>query len=189
MIDLLVLYLHVAAAVVLVGATVASRLAERGVSDAPDLAALRGALDVGRRTGRANPLLALVLLASGLYLGRAGLWSAPWFWLAFATWFANLVLAARVVVPARRALGAAAAQAGEGAVPTQVDALRRARAPAIAHDVMIGLDLGTLMLMLARPEPGMALLWPLLGVALSCASRVAASLPRLARPTPAARDA
>ena len=181
------LFVHVLAAVMLMGGTVAVRLGHHAVLDASQLAALRGALDVVRRIGRANPVLALLLLASGAYLGTTGLWATPWFWVSLATWIANGVLAARIVVPAAQAIGAAAAAAGDGAVPTAIDAMRRAPRPAIAHDVMIGLDLGTLAIMIAKPEWLGATLTPLLGVALMLGCRAVAGARR--RPGEAATAA
>lgn len=180
-----VMFLHIASAMLLMGSTAASRVAERGIRAAPDLATLRGALDVVQRATRFNPALAIVLLISGAALGRGGWWSEPWLWVAVATWIVNLILAVRFVVPGHRALGTAAAQAGDGPVPAPVDALRHARAPGIALDVMIGLDFGTLLLMIAKPDVETALLWPALGVAISCAIRFATNRPGNPRATPA----
>ncbi|MCW5634074.1 MAG: hypothetical protein KIT17_12135 [Rubrivivax sp.] len=166
-----VLYLHIAAAMLLVGGTVAARLAGSGVRAATDLSALRGALDAVRRATRLNPLLAILVLASGAVLGRSW-WSTPWFWVATAAWIGNLAMAVRFVGPGHRALGLAAQRAGSGAVPDGVDALRHRLAPALALDVMIGLDFGTLLLMVLKPSGTVpALLWPALGVLLSCAMR------------------
>ena len=164
MTHLTVLFVHILSAVLLMGGTAGVHLAERAVHDAGDLASLRGALDVMRRISRANPALAIVLLASGVYLGRAGFWLEPWFWVSAATWVANLILAVSLVGPAAERLGAAAAKAGDGAVPAAIDALRRASAPAIAHGAMVGIDLGTLANMVLKPDLAEALLWPLLGV-------------------------
>jgi hypothetical protein len=179
-----VLYLHVAAAMLLVGGAVASRLAASGIRAAADLSALRGALDANRRTARLNPLLAGAVLLSGVALGR-GWWDAPWLWAALATWIANLVLAVRFVVPGHRVLHIAAEHAGPGEVPAEIDALRR-RLPALALDVMIGLDFGTLLLMVAKPSGVTALLWPAAAVALSCALRYAVPGGRGERVHPAA---
>lgn len=180
-----VIFLHIASAMLLMGSTAASRIAERGLRAAPDLATLRGALDIVQRTTRFNPMLAIVMLVSGAILGRVGWWSEPWFWVAVATWIANLILAVRFVVPGHQVLGMAVAQAGDGPVPAPLDALRQARAPAIALDVMIGLDFGTLLLMVIKPDVETALFWPLVGVALSCAIRFAGDLPRIGRSAPA----
>jgi hypothetical protein len=183
MLHVFVLYLHIAAAMLLVGGTAASRLADSGVRAAPDLSALRGALDVIRRAMRLNPLLAIAVLLTGAVLGR-GWWSEPWFWVAVATWFANLVLAVRFVVPGHRSLHLAAEQAGHGEVPAEVDAARQ-RLPTLALDVMIGLDFGTLLLMVVKPSAATALLWPLAAVALACAIRYAMPMTRGERARPA----
>lgn len=176
MLNLFVLFLHMASAALLMGSTLASRMAEHAVRGAPDLATLRGSLDVVQRTTRFNPVLALILLISGAYLGQEGWWSTMWFWVAVATWFSNLLLAVRFVVPGHRSLGIAAAQAGNGSVPTAIDALRRAMVPAVALDVMIGLDFGTLLIMIVKPGASTAWLWPLVGVAVGCAIRFVRTL-------------
>lgn len=166
MIHTLVLYAHLLSAALLMGATIAARFARTAVLQAGDTSALRGALDVARRISRANPVLALVLLASGAWLGSAGYWRSPWFWVAVAAWFANLLLAVKVVVPAGQRAGAAGAQTTDGPVPAELDALRREPAAAAAHDAMIGLDLAILAVMIAKPAPVEAIVWPLLGVML-----------------------
>jgi hypothetical protein len=171
-----VLSLHIGAAMLLVGGTVASRLAGGGIRAAADLSALRGALDAVGRATRFNPLLAAIVLLSGAMLG-GGWWGEPWFWVAVAIWFANLVLATRFVAPGHRSLHAALEHAGHGVVPAEVDALRR-RLPAPALDVMIGLDLGVLLLMVLKPAGTTALLWPAAAVALSGAIRLALELVR-----------
>jgi len=189
MLNLFILYLHIASATLLMGSTLASRLAERVLRGAPDLATLRGSLEVVQRTTRFNPPLAIVLLVSGAYLGQEGWWSTAWFWVAMATWFANLVLAVRFVVPGHRSLGVAAAQAGKGPVPAAIDAMRRAVVPAVALDVMIGLDFGTLMIMVVKPGASTAWLWPLLCVAAGCAIRFARMRRASTRTTTAAAAA
>jgi hypothetical protein len=186
MLNLIVLYLHIASATLLMGSTLASRLAERALRGAADLATLRGALDVVQRSTRFNPPLAMILLISGAYLGQEGWWSTAWFWVAVATWFSNLVLAVRFVVPGHRSLGITAAQAGDGPIPVAIDTLRRAVAPAVALDMMIGLDFGTLLIMVVKPGAATAWLWPLLGVALGCAIRAARSLHASGHASPAA---
>ena len=161
-----ILYLHILSATLLVGSSVAARLARRVVLGAADLASLRAATDVVRRVSLANPGLAIILLASGLYLGRVGFWHAAWFWAAIAAWLINSLLAVRVVGPAGRRLGLTAARAGDGTIPADVAALRRARVPAVAADVMIGLDLAVLLLMIAKPAAALAILCLPAGVGL-----------------------
>lgn len=112
-----VVLVHFASAALLMGGAVATRLAERAVGAANDLATLRGALDVLRRMSRINPALALLLLASGAWLGRYGMRATPWFLIALVTWFANLILVARFVSPHQKTLGTAVGRTGEGPVP------------------------------------------------------------------------
>ena len=179
-----VLWLHIAAAMLLVGGTVASRLAAGGIGAAADLSALRSALDAVGRATRLNPLLAVTVLLSGAVLGGAW-WGEPWFRVAVAIWFANLVLAVRFVAPGYRTLHVALEHAGHGAVPAEIDALRR-RLPAPALDVMIGLDLGVLLLMVLKPAGATALLWPAAAVVFSGAVRYALALVRGGRTGPVA---
>jgi hypothetical protein len=164
----ILLCLHIAAAMLLVGGSAAARLAEAAVADAADLPTLRGALDGLGRAARLNPAFAIVLLLTGAALG-SGWWGTTWFWVAVAGWAANTGLAARVVGPARRALQLAAESAGRGPISAEVDALRRRRVPAIARDAMLGLDVGILLLMVSKPSAGAAVLWPLAAAALSIA--------------------
>lgn len=171
----LMLYLHILSAALLVGSSAAARRARRVLLDASQQASLRAVAEVSRRISLANPVFAMLLLASGLYLGSAGFWSMAWFWVALAAWVANLALAAMVLGPAGARLGMAAARAGDGAIPPHLDALRRARAPALAADAMIGLDLGVLLLMVAKPTAVAAIVWPLLAVGAMLALGLAAT--------------
>ncbi|MBE7416525.1 MAG: hypothetical protein HS128_02055 [Ideonella sp.] len=164
-----ILYVHILAATLLIGSSVAARAARRVMLGATDLTSLRAAAEVARRISLANPAIAMVLLATGLYLGGAGFWRAAWFWVAVAAWAVSSVLAGKVLGPSGRRLGVAAARAGNGAIPPQVEALRRARAPVIAADVLLGLDLSLLLLMVAKPAVMAAIVWPLLGVGLALA--------------------
>lgn len=185
MLHFFILYVHIAAAMLLVGGTAAARLADRAVRAAADLCALRGALGAVGSAARLNPALAVALLLTGAVLGR-GWWDAPWFWVAVASWVVNAVLAARFAGPAHHALLLAAQRAGDGAVGADVDALRQRVAPALALDVMVGLDFGLLLLMVLKPSLAGALLWPAATVALSCALRHVPALAGGTRGRPAA---
>lgn len=180
-----VLYVHIASAILLVGGTAATRFAHSALRAAADLSALRGALDTLRRATCLNPALAVALLLTGAVLGR-GWWDAPWFWVAVVSWVANSLLAARLLVPAHQSLQRAAQRGGDGVVPAEVDALRHRLAPALALDVMVGLDFGMLVLMVLKPAVAGALAWPAAAVALSCALRYVVPLARGERSRPAA---
>jgi hypothetical protein len=185
MTHLILLALHIAAAMLLVGGSAAVRLAEAAIGNAADLPTLRGALDGLGRAARLNPVFAIVLLLTGAALG-SGWWGTTWFWVAVAAWVANNVLAASVVEPARRALQLAAEGAGRGPISAEVDVLRRRRVPAIARDAMLGLDVGILLLMVSKPSAGAAVLWPLAAAALSIAVGQLQPIARGGRGGPAA---
>lgn len=144
-------FVHVASAVALVGQSLGAPLIHARVRGARTLAELRLWLDFARQSARWNPPAALVLLGSGLYLGSAGWWRQPWFQVAVAAWLLNTLLAARLVKPAAAALGAAAARAGDGPVPDDMDALRRRKAWAAAR-VMLANDLAILYVMIDKPS-------------------------------------
>jgi hypothetical protein len=74
-----VLIVHVFAAVVLIGSALHAPLARGLVRTAATLDDLRRALDFSRRATRWNPVAAVALLGSGVYLGSIGWWSLPWF--------------------------------------------------------------------------------------------------------------
>lgn len=187
MTHLTLLALHIAAAMLLVGGSAAARLADAAIGSAADLSALRGALDALGRAARLNPVFAIVLLLTGAALG-SGWWGTTWFWVAVAGWAVNTLLAARVVVPAQRALQLAVERAGRGPVPAEVDALRRRRMPAIARDAMLGLDVGILLLMVSKPSAGAAVPWPLAAAALSVTIGQLLPIARGGRARPAAAE-
>ncbi len=147
----LVLFAHLLSAVVLIGSGLVAPLTHRFICAARTLGELRGWLDFGRRSSKWNPVAALVLLGSGVYLGSVGWWSEPWFFVALAAWVLNATLAGAIVGRTAAALGQAAAPGGEAPVPPEVDALRRSRGWALAHDAMLANDLAILWIMLAKP--------------------------------------
>ena len=147
----LVLFVHVVAAVALVGHSLTTPISRAVLREA------RTVRDVGRlaafehRLSRWNPAIALVLLASGVYLGSAGWWWQGWFYVSIAAWLVNSALAARIVGPGVAALAAAADAAGDGPVPPGVDALRRSTRLAVASQVMLGADIAILFIMMNKP--------------------------------------
>ena len=148
----IVLLVHVAAAVVLVGHATLVPVTRAALRKAGTLAVLKGILAYEHQASRWNPAVALVLLASGLYLGSAGWWTFGWFYVSVAGWMANMCLAVAVVKPGFKALTAAAAAAGEGDVPAHVDALRRLSRLAVGLQVMLANDLALLFTMMVKPS-------------------------------------
>ncbi|MFO7691934.1 MAG: hypothetical protein R6V57_02495 [Vicinamibacterales bacterium] len=153
-----VLLVHIASAIVLVSSALFAPLTRHAVLRAPTLDRLRDWLDFLRRSGRANPPAAMLLLGSGVYLGSAGWWSQPWFYVALGAWAANLLLATRAVKPSAIALARAAASAGDGPVGPDVDRLRRSRRWELGEGIMRGNDVAMLYVMFVKPSAAESLL-------------------------------
>jgi|WetSurMetagenome_2_1015567.scaffolds.fasta_scaffold119003_2 hypothetical protein len=152
-----VLFVHVVAAMALVGHSLGTPITRAMSREAGSLAALRNIVGVEARLSRFNPLVALVLLGTGAYLGRAGWWQMPWFYVAAAGWVVNSILGVAVVKRDMQALGAAAAAAGDGPITRTVDALRNSTRLAVAQQVMLANNLGLLYLMMLKPTLAEAL--------------------------------
>lgn len=180
-----ILVVHVLSAVVLIGSALHAPLARGLVRTAGSLDDLRRALEFSHRATTWNPLAALVLLASGIYLGSIGWWSLAWFYVAVAAWIANLVLAVTVIQRTERAMATMAGTTGDGPLPPALDALRRGRVWHLAHAVMLANDLAMVYVMYTKPELSGSLLVVLaaLAVAIGIATatspdrRVAVSVP------------
>jgi hypothetical protein len=147
-----VLFVHVVTAMTLVGSTLMSPFLKAALLDARSVAELKALAGYANRSMKWKPLMALVLVASGVYLGSVGWWAQPWFYAALAAWFANMALGGGVIRRSATALGAAVSQAPEGAIDAGVDALRRAKAWSLGTALMMANDLATLYLMFTKPE-------------------------------------
>jgi len=155
--DSLVLFAHILAAMVLVGSSLFAPLVLRAVRSAGSVAELRGWLDLGRRSSSGNPLAAMVLLGTGIWLGRIGWWTQAWFWVAVGSWLVNSTLAAAVVRRAATAVAIAAGRAGDGPVGAEVDRLRRSRAWILAEAMIGANDVAMLYVMIDKPALGPSL--------------------------------
>ncbi|MCC7383370.1 MAG: DUF2269 family protein [Deltaproteobacteria bacterium] len=153
----LILFVHVLAGVVLLGGSIFAPLTRAAIRRAETLGALRSWLDFARRSARANPVAAMLLLGTGLYLGSAGWWSAPWFAAASVLFVINSAFAARVVAAESMRLGRAAAVLPDGAVPDHLDRLRWSLRWDTAADVLVACDVATLFLMTNKPTGAVTL--------------------------------
>mgnify|MGYP001766972047 CR=1 FL=1 len=147
-----VLLVHIASAIVLVGSALFAPLTRHAILRASTVDRVLDWLDFLRRSARANPPAAMVLLASGLYLGSEGWWSQPWFYVALGAWVANFSLATFAVKPSVIALARAAAGAGSGPVGAEIDRLRRSRRWEVAEGLMRGNDLAMMYVMFVKPS-------------------------------------
>jgi hypothetical protein len=154
----IVLLVHIASGIVLVSSALFAPLTRHAILRAPTTDRLRDWVDFFVRSARANPPAAMLLLASGLYLGSAGWWSQPWFYVAAGAWAANFLLATLAVKPSVAALARAAAGAGNGAVGLEVDRLRHSRRWEVAEGIMRGNDLAMLYVMFVKPSLAESLL-------------------------------
>lgn len=159
-----VLFVHISSAIALIGGSLVAPHIRTLIADASTVAELKTGLLLARRAARFNPLLAIVLLATGLYMGSLGWWHQPWFVVAFGGWWVNFLLATLVVKRNAIAIRQAALQEGEG-LSERVDRLRRSRGWMIAARVMLGVDFSLLYLMLNKP--GLAGSLAVVGVAVT----------------------
>lgn len=147
----LVLFVHVVAAVALVGHSLGSPVTIAAIRDAATLPDLGRVVGLEHRLSRLNPLVALVLLASGVYLGSVGWWTQPWFYVSVAGWMINAALAGSVLKPIMGALMADTRNRPEVAVPQTTNAVRRSMRLLIATRVMLANDIALLFIMMNKP--------------------------------------
>lgn len=142
-----VIFIHVLAAAVLIGSGVASPLLRGAVRNASTKSALLGWLGYARQAGSINPMAAMVLLASGIYLGTQGWWKAGWFMVGVAVWVANLLLASQMIQKLAQRIGQTAASLPGEALSREVDELRWTARWDVAAEIMLANDLATLFIM------------------------------------------
>ena len=147
----IVLFVHVFAAVALVGHSLSTPVIRNVIREADSLHDLRHWLAFAARAGRLNPVAAVILLATGIYLGSYGWWGQPWFLVSIAAWLVNAALAGAVLKPSYKAVMSAAAKAGEGPVTAEVDELRQSRRLAVSEQAMLASDVVILFVMFNKP--------------------------------------
>jgi uncharacterized membrane protein len=148
----LALFVHIAAAAVLIGTSVVTPFIGKRVSSASTRAELLGWLDSLRLLTRANPIVALLLLASGIYLVAAGWWSQGWFAVSVVAWVMSAALAGGVLKPATMKIAAAAAANGAAPIDAELERLRGARGWHVAEYALLASDAAILWIMIAKPD-------------------------------------
>lgn len=161
-----VLFIHIAAAIVLLGSGITSLFLRTSLKTAATVEELSSWLKFTMRATRANPIAALFLLGSGIYLGIDGWWRTGWFAVAVAAWVINGSLAGAVVNRSHAALSQRAA-GRSGPVGDDLNELRLTSKWQIAEDVMFGNDIAILWVMIDKPGLAGALLVLLLANALT----------------------
>lgn len=145
------LFIHLAAAIVLVGGTLMAPFAAAAMRGAASTSELRRWLEFTGRVHRWTPASAFVLLASGVYLGAAGWWTQGWFYVSIGAWVANSLLAILIVNASERAMRSAIEQAGEGPVHGEVERLRSSPRVSRVHWMMVANDFTILYVMVQKP--------------------------------------
>jgi len=149
----LALFLHVAAASILLGGSVFAPFVRRALIAATTVGELRVWLGFARETSRANPAVSLVVLASGLFMGvEGGWWTDGWFMVAASAWLANALVAVLVIQRAAMVVGSAAARCRDNQVSDEVDRLRRSARWTLAADFLQANDLAMVYLMFNKPS-------------------------------------
>jgi hypothetical protein len=143
-------FVHVLAAVVLMASSLSFLVIRSALRRAASVEELRGWLDAARMSAAANPIAALVLLATGLLLGAQGWWREAWFHVALAVFVLDVAWAVRVVHRSAGELGRAAAEVAPGPVPGELDRLRWSPDYDLPHDVLLGGDLALLFVMVVK---------------------------------------
>jgi uncharacterized membrane protein len=157
---LLIVFVHVAAAVALLsGSVIASPAVRAAVRRADTAQELRAFLTIGRPLSVLNPVSALLVLGSGIYLASmAHFWSLGWVQVAVVFWLVNSVTAGAFVKPAIMRVAAEAATASEGPVGERLDRLRWSPRWSFGGDLLLANDVAMLFLMTMKPKLAESLL-------------------------------
>lgn len=149
----LIVFIHVVAGVVLIGSSLSTLFLRAALRRAQTVGQLRSWLSLTQASGRIDPIAAMVLLATGIYLGVQGWWNTGWFVASVGLWLVNSLYGARTTGRALGHLAEACAKAGGEQLSAEIDSLRRSRSLELAADVMLGGDLAVLFLMTNKPGP------------------------------------
>jgi hypothetical protein len=149
----LTVFVHIAAAVALLSSSViASPGVRAAVQRARTAEELRAYLSLQRPLLVLEPVSAMAVLASGVYLASvAGFWTLGWVQVATVSWVVNAAVAGAVVKPAINRIAAAAAAAA-GPVREDLDALRRSSRWSLGGDLLMASDASMLYLMTMKPD-------------------------------------
>jgi uncharacterized membrane protein len=150
---MLMVFVHVAAAVMLLGGSVlGSPHVRASVRRATHTRELRAYLAMGQPLLVLEPVAALLVLASGVFLASvANFWTLAWVQVATVFWLVNAVVAGALVKPAIGRLAAAAAEAGDGPVGEHLEVLRRSSRWSFGGDLLMANDTAMLFLMVFKP--------------------------------------
>lgn len=147
-------FLHVAAAMTLLsGSVIASPAVRAAVRRAQTTQELRAYLAVGRPLLVLEPVSAIVILATGVYLtSAANFWDLGWVQVSIAAWLLNLGVAVTTVKPTISRIADAVSASPDGEVGQHLNTMRWSDRWSIGGDVLMANDAATLYLMTMKPE-------------------------------------
>lgn len=147
----LILFVHVLAAIVLIGAGIlAAPVIHAAIRSAPSASEIQRWLGIGRPLARISPLSSITLLVTGAILASLGdWWREGWLVVALALW----VISAAVATVMNRAIGRVTrlAAESEGGMGPELEGARRAPGMTLVPDVLLASDLAVLFLMVVKP--------------------------------------
>lgn len=149
----LIVFVHVAAAVALLsGSVIASPAVRSAVRRARSTQEIRAYLSIGRPLLALEPISAMVVLASGIYLASVGhFWTLGWVQVAAGLWVVNAAVAGALVKPVLTRLAAEVATATDERPGKDLAELRRSPRWTVGGDLLMANDAAVLYLMTMRP--------------------------------------
>lgn len=167
------LFVHVLAAIGLVGGGVAAQTSAVLAVRSSTVEGARAHVDWARAYGRATPVLAVLVVGAGLYLATtARLWSHGWPGVALAAFAVSAVLAPGVIDPALvRAGDRLDALDGGPATPGQLAGVFE-RAGTVFGLTLVGIDVAIVFLMTVKPAFGVSVAVATAGVVLGTSAGV-----------------
>lgn len=148
----LALFVHLLAATWLIGSSLFIPFARSAMRRASTAGGVRAWLDFEHRATRLNPVAALLVLASGLYLGSRIGWPSGWFHVAIGAWALSSVIAAALVPRLHAGLLAHLAEDPHAAVSDEADRQRWSAAWRLVGGALLANDLALLYLMIRKPD-------------------------------------
>lgn len=152
-------FVHIAAAMVLVGAAAASYPVMALIERSRNVAELRPLTQLLGLVFRIAPIAAVVTLLAGLHLAFAGAWwGSGWVVVALVLFVAAGGIAGAYLDPHAKRLIAAVEAVADGPVPAAVRDLVHQPGPHRMERVLTGIDVAILILMTNKPGYAVALL-------------------------------
>lgn len=147
----LVIVIHVLAGMFLVGGAFAEaglRLAIRRAGTRQDVLALIRHYAAALKP---HPLVAFLLLGTGIWLGSSGWWSTAWFAVSATAWVMNVVLSVTTIKPSAKSVAAAAMSGSGDAVDAALETARTRRLWHLGASSLFANNLGFVWVMYMKP--------------------------------------